>query len=126
MVTPLSTPLSSQETQPCQDVSSVRAQKLSIVVGCELTGVHVAPRVTRVQTLAGQSPPQPVTQHLWEKAHSVSLEHFPKLNLLQISSPDGVWVACSQWWKLPVVAPRCIDAPVDVQICGLVWDCSLV
>ena len=69
---------------------------------------------------------QPVTQHLWEKAHSVPLEHFPKLSIQQISLPDGVWMACSLWWGLPVVAPRCIDAPVDVLILGLVWDCSLV
>ena len=32
----------------------------------------------------------------------------------------------AHWWVLPVVAPRCIDAPVDVLIRGLVWNCSLV
>ena len=36
-----------------------------------------------------------------------------------------MWVACSLWWELPVVVPRCIYAPVEVPIRGLVWNCSL-
>ena len=49
METPLSMPLSSQETQAL----SVRAQKLTVIVGCELAGAHVAPGVAQVQALAG-------------------------------------------------------------------------
>ena len=29
-------------------------------------------------------------------------------------------------WELPVIVPVCIDAPIEVPIRGLVWDCGLV